>query len=100
MFKKAILALTAAAVAVSVTANPLPSTQGTCNTGHIQCCEKLYPTGSREAGLLGSLLGINLGNLLGDIGSGCSPISVIGIGGGNKCTAAPVCCTDNKFSAY
>ncbi|EAU90194.1 hypothetical protein CC1G_05732 [Coprinopsis cinerea okayama7 len=99
MFNKSVLALTVATLATLVAANPVANAQGSCNTGDIQCCQKLYPSQSSEASILGSLLGIDLGSVLGDIGSGCSPVTaLLGIGGGTKCTAAPVCCSHNTFN--
>ncbi|KAI0371976.1 hypothetical protein BV20DRAFT_941118, partial [Pilatotrama ljubarskyi] len=45
--------------------------------------------------LLG-LLGIVLGDITGLIGLGCSPISVVGVGSGNACSANAVCCENNS----
>ena len=32
----------------------------------------------------------------GQLGLGCSPLSVVGAGGGNACSAQPVCCQNNN----
>ncbi|EAU90201.1 hypothetical protein CC1G_05739 [Coprinopsis cinerea okayama7 len=100
MLNKTLFTLTTAllAITVSVTANPIPNSEGVCNTGPVQCCETRFSAQSREANLLTSLLGLDLGGILGDIASGCSPLSVVGVGGGTRCSSAPVCCTDNKFN--
>ncbi|KAL0064295.1 hypothetical protein AAF712_008739 [Marasmius tenuissimus] len=55
---------------------------GSCNTGPVQCCNQVQSAKDAPTGLL-SLLGL-LGVVLGanvPIGLGCSPISVIGVGG-------------------
>ena len=41
------------------------------------------------------LLGIVLGDITGLLGLGCSPITVVGVGSGNACSANAVCCTNN-----
>ncbi|EAU87858.1 hypothetical protein CC1G_01505 [Coprinopsis cinerea okayama7 len=97
MFAKTLFALTSiSAIFVSVAA--IPSGAPTCATGPIQCCERVYESQTTETSLLTDLLGLNLDGLLGGIATGCSPLSVVGIGGGNKCAHRPVCCTDNKFN--
>jgi len=35
--------------------------------------------------------------LPGLMGTGCTPITVIGTGSGSDCTQQPVCCSDNYF---
>ena len=47
------------------------------------------------SGILG-LLGINLQDVTGMIGLQCSPLSVIGLGGGSACSQQPVCCQNNN----
>ncbi|KAF9552928.1 hydrophobin-251 [Agrocybe pediades] len=69
---------------------------GTCNISAIQCCNSVQTADSDPApGLLG-LLGIVLQDVTALVGLGCSPLSVIGVGG-NSCTAQPVCCINNSF---
>jgi hypothetical protein len=36
-------------------------------------------------------------DVLGDVGLGCSPISVIGTGDGANCLQQPVCCSDESY---
>ena len=56
---------------------------------------------SNSANVLLGLLGIVLGDITGLIGLGCSPITVVGVGSGNACSANAVCCTNNNVvSAY
>jgi len=56
---------------------------------------RIQPSSTQGSLLLG-LLGIILQDLNLNIGIGCSPISVVGVGG-NACTATPVCCQNNNF---
>ncbi|KAF8646624.1 hypothetical protein AX16_007125 [Volvariella volvacea WC 439] len=67
-----------------------------CNTGPIQCCNKVTTARDSTAGLIMSLLGI-VTSLDTVVGLTCSPISVLGIGG-NSCHAQPVCCSNNNFN--
>ena len=56
---------------------------------------------SASATLLLGLLGIVLDDITGLIGLNCSPITVVGVGSGNACSANAVCCTNNNVvSAY
>lgn len=57
----------------------------------------LYQAGSAEANFLAGLLDIVLGPVTGLLGFGCSPISVVGLGSGNGCSAHPVCCENNSI---
>ncbi|PPQ77840.1 hypothetical protein CVT25_015334 [Psilocybe cyanescens] len=93
MFSK--LALVAvASMAVFAAAG---TTQDSCNTGAIQCCNQLYKSGTAQANLLTSVLGVVAGPVTGLVGANCSPIDVIATGG-NSCTQQPVCCTSNHFN--
>ena len=51
---------------------------------------------SSGANTLAGLLGIVLGDLTGLLGLDCSPLSIIGVGTGNGCTASPVCCSNTE----
>ncbi|EIN14595.1 fungal hydrophobin, partial [Punctularia strigosozonata HHB-11173 SS5] len=66
----------------------------TCTTGPVQCCNTV--TSAKNEGILLALLGIVLEDLSVLVGLGCSPISVIGLGG-SSCSANPVCCENNNF---
>lgn len=95
------------------------TTVSQCNTGSLQCCDSTvsvsqsYLILSRKINLLTiscshmqssstqglallGLLGIVLGDVTGLLGLGCSPLSIVGIGSGNACTASPVCCENNS----
>ena len=43
-----------------------------------------------------ALLGIVLGPIDAQVGLDCSPITVVGVGTGNQCSAQTVCCDDNN----
>ncbi|KIJ92755.1 hypothetical protein K443DRAFT_648166 [Laccaria amethystina LaAM-08-1] len=99
MFSKVIFV--AATLATFVAATPVPGggdgINNSCNTGSLQCCNQTFSSTSGTAGLLGALLNLNLGQLTGQIGLSCTPISVIGAGGGASCTQQPVCCSGNTY---
>jgi len=77
-------------------ATPTPQTSQ-CNVGSLQCCESVQASSSSLVSLLLGLLGVVVGDITGQVGLTCSPITVIGAGG-TSCTAQPVCCTGNTFS--
>ncbi|KAI0330317.1 fungal hydrophobin [Cubamyces sp. BRFM 1775] len=84
-------------VTVTVTATPPVSTPpaSSCSTGPIQCCNSLESASSAAGSLLLGLLGIIVDGVDVLLGLDCSPISVIGVGGGN-CNANVVCCENNN----
>jgi hypothetical protein len=56
---------------------------GQCNTGNVQCCNKVTDSKDREAvGILNGL-GLLLHEIVGDVGMECSPVTGIGAGGGS-----------------
>ncbi|PBK84078.1 fungal hydrophobin [Armillaria gallica] len=70
-----------------------------CATGSVQCCDSTQsPTdlSAPVSSLLG-LLGIVVGQLTGNVGVSCNPITVIGLGG-TQCNNQVVCCDDNNFN--
>ncbi|KAH8111658.1 fungal hydrophobin [Phellopilus nigrolimitatus] len=87
-----------ATTTVTVTATPTATTVSQCNTGPIQCCQSVQSSSSSEVGLVSGLLGVVLQGVDVPVGLTCSPLSVIGVGGGSSCTAQPVCCEGNSFS--
>ncbi|KAL1944042.1 hypothetical protein VTO73DRAFT_3860 [Trametes versicolor] len=80
---------------VTVTAPAATPTGGSCSTGPIQCCNSLESANSGAGSLLLGLLGIVVQGLDVVLGLDCSPISVIGVGGGS-CNSNVVCCEDNS----
>ncbi|KAI0713755.1 hydrophobin, partial [Earliella scabrosa] len=67
-----------------------------CNTGPVQCCNSVESAHSAAGSTLLALLGVVVQDVTANIGFGCSPISVIGVGSGNACAAQPVCCENNN----
>ena len=53
-------------------------------------------TDTVAASTLLNLLGVTLDGVTGQLGLGCSPLSIVGAGGGNACSAQPVCCQNNN----
>ncbi|EIW79624.1 fungal hydrophobin [Coniophora puteana RWD-64-598 SS2] len=70
---------------------------GDCNTGPVQCCNSVHKADESIVQKLLDLLGLS--GIPGDtqVGMNCSPVSVIGSGGG-QCNQEPVCCENNNFS--
>lgn len=81
MFSKVVL-LIAATLAAFVAATPVPTGSAQCNTGPVQCCDKVYQSQTFEASFLASLVGATLQNLAASVGTQCSPITAIGAGSG------------------
>nr|AAY97884.1 hydrophobin 1 [Phlebiopsis gigantea]ACM89291.1 hydrophobin [Phlebiopsis gigantea] len=78
-------------------ATPLEVRQsGSCDTGSLQCCDSTITSTSASSNILLGLLGVVVGDLTGLVGLNCSPLSIIGIGSGNACTASPVCCSNTQ----
>ncbi|EIW58088.1 fungal hydrophobin, partial [Trametes versicolor FP-101664 SS1] len=67
-----------------------------CSTGPIQCCESTESAASPDGVALLDSLGVVVQGVNVLLGLGCSPISVIGAGGG-ACSANAVCCENNSF---
>ncbi|PBK84066.1 fungal hydrophobin [Armillaria gallica] len=70
-----------------------------CATGSAQCCGSTQsPTDlSAPVSTLLGLLGVVAGQLTGNVGVSCSPITVIGLGS-NQCSDQVVCCDGNNFN--
>ncbi|EIW77446.1 fungal hydrophobin [Coniophora puteana RWD-64-598 SS2] len=93
MFTSVLAVLPLAVLAVATPARL--DVRGQCNTGSVKCCNTTTDTANDAlSGLLG-ITGI-LEGITGQVGLGCSPLSVIGSGGG-QCNQKPVCCTGNTF---
>ncbi|OSD08042.1 fungal hydrophobin [Trametes coccinea BRFM310] len=113
------LAILAVAMPGGTTAPAPAPTGSTCSTGSLQCCNSVqsvsaasFASSSSHASMhpltfgaqsdsnaitaILGLLGIVLGDITGLVGLGCSPISVVGVGSGNACSANAVCCENNN----
>ncbi|PIL27540.1 hypothetical protein GSI_10691 [Ganoderma sinense ZZ0214-1] len=73
-----------------------PEPTSSCTTGPIQCCESIQSPTDHDASVILGLLDIVIEGLDVLVGLTCSPISVIGVGGSNSCTANVVCCQNNN----
>ncbi|KAK0442718.1 hydrophobin 2 [Desarmillaria tabescens] len=92
-----LLALPLLATATAI----LPRDDGAaCSaTGNAQCCDSTQSPTDLDSGvqtLLG-LLGVVIGDLTGDVGVTCTPITVLGVGG-TECNNQVVCCDDSNFN--
>ncbi|KIJ43469.1 hypothetical protein M422DRAFT_122543, partial [Sphaerobolus stellatus SS14] len=77
---------------------PTPEPISQCNTGDAQCCNSATSaTDPAAAGVL-ALLGVVVQGVDVLVGLGCTPITVIGAGGGANCAQQPVCCENNNFN--
>ncbi|KIJ28119.1 hypothetical protein M422DRAFT_270612 [Sphaerobolus stellatus SS14] len=88
-------------VAFGLLAVAAPSPQygvSQCNTGPSQCCNTVQSASTPGLASLLGLLGIVVGDITAQVGFGCTPISVIGVGQGANCAQQPVCCTGNNFN--
>ncbi|KIJ62692.1 hypothetical protein HYDPIDRAFT_114369 [Hydnomerulius pinastri MD-312] len=72
-------------------------TESQCNTGPIQCCNSVQQ--ASQVSNLESLCGITQADagVLGLVGLGCTPITVVGTGSACNAQQQPVCCTHNDF---
>ncbi|KAI0628294.1 fungal hydrophobin-domain-containing protein [Trametes polyzona] len=98
MFTKITTTFTTLAIlAVATTAAP-QAVGGAqqCSTGQIQCCQSVQQASSEPITTILGLLGLLLEDLNLLVGLTCDPISVVGIGAGNACSAHTVCCEDNS----
>ncbi|SJL14482.1 related to Fruiting body protein SC1 [Armillaria ostoyae] len=90
------------ALPLLATASILPRGGGegvACATGTVQCCDDTQsPTDltAPVSTLLGTL-GVVVGQLTGNVGVSCVPVTVIGVGG-TPCSSEVDCCNDNKFN--
>ncbi|KAF8638086.1 hypothetical protein AX16_010717 [Volvariella volvacea WC 439] len=73
-----------AALVTFVAAAPSSDYYGSCNTGNIKCCNEVHDVHSEAAKHELSLLSMSADGLTGVIGTQCSPLTVGGIGAGNK----------------
>ncbi|RPD55313.1 fungal hydrophobin [Lentinus tigrinus ALCF2SS1-7] len=94
MLSRAV-ALAIAAMPLLAAANPVTTRAGTCSTGSLECCNNVEKAGAPSAAAILGLLGIVVQDLNVLVGLTCSPITVIGVGGG-ECSATSVCCEDNS----
>ncbi|KAH7886732.1 fungal hydrophobin-domain-containing protein [Phlebopus sp. FC_14] len=98
MFSRLSAAVTTC-LAVFAVATPHVARQSSqCDTGSLSCCNSVQSADSSTVTSLLSALGIVLGDITGEVGIGCTPITVVGTGSGATCTQQPVCCTNNYYN--
>jgi hypothetical protein len=88
MFSKAFVATLALVGAVSA----LPSPNGGSTTAGPQCCQNVTNASdldAKDAGILAGLLGVVVSGLNVPIGTGCTPVDILG---GVSCNANEVQC--------
>ncbi|KAH0830205.1 hydrophobin 2 [Lanmaoa asiatica] len=92
----ALLPVAALAAVVAAAPSQLEARTGSsqCNTGSMQCCTTTTTANDPVAAALLGLLGIVVGDLTTTVGLTCTPLTIIGVGGGSTCTQQPVCCTN------
>lgn len=74
---------TVASLAILAAATPTPNAPASsCSTGPVQCCETATKASDPAAAGVLSLLGVVVQDLNVGVGLTCSPITVIGAGGG------------------
>ncbi|KAF8156939.1 fungal hydrophobin-domain-containing protein, partial [Crassisporium funariophilum] len=80
---------------IAVAALSVSATSYSCNTGAVQCCNKIHQVGTYDAQNIAALVGVAVSSVTGQLGVGCTPATVIGVGSGASCSASPVCCEKN-----
>ncbi|KAL0954487.1 hypothetical protein HGRIS_003455 [Hohenbuehelia grisea] len=90
----ALSALATLAAATPTKRTGAPASQ--CNTGPVQCCNSSGKASDASIAKTLGLLGVVVQDVAALVGVGCSPISVIGVGG-DSCSASPLCCENNSF---
>ncbi|KAI0081527.1 fungal hydrophobin [Panus rudis PR-1116 ss-1] len=100
MFSRAA-AFTTLSLAVLAVATIFPEGNGhgspsSCNTGPVQCCQTMQNANSPAAAKLLHSVGVPVESVTGLVGGSCTPVTVIGVAGGN-CKENAVCCTNNNY---
>ncbi|KAG6329600.1 hypothetical protein ID866_9489 [Astraeus odoratus] len=90
------------ALSALVAAAPAPESivaRDVCSNGNLQCCGQTLDANQSNANLLTGLLGIVISPLVGPLlALNCSPLTVLGVGGGATCTQQAVCCQGTQFN--
>ncbi|KXN91401.1 Hydrophobin-1 [Leucoagaricus sp. SymC.cos] len=103
MFSRVFIAALVA-LPIIVSATPAPSypsgshpSGGQCNIGEVHCCKHTQQFPGNSVATANSLLGLPI-DIVPMLGFGCTPITVLGVGG-TSCSAQTVCCEGNKFTS-
>ncbi|KAI8974194.1 fungal hydrophobin [Trametes punicea] len=98
MFSRAI-AIAIAATPLLAVATPSLESRQSCSTGALECCQSTTSADSVTGAAILSLLGIVVQDANVLLGLDCSPITVVGVGTGDSCSANAVCCEDNSHGS-
>ena len=91
------LALAAFVLALASTALAIPRTSDNqCATSSMRCCSSVEPAGSDRASPILDALKLQL-DANQHVGMACDPINPTTVGGGQSCTAMPLCCNGNHY---
>ncbi|RPD61019.1 fungal hydrophobin [Lentinus tigrinus ALCF2SS1-6] len=72
-----------------------PQGSGSCTTGPVHCCNSVEKANDSVVSTILGLLDLVLDpDVL--VGLQCSPITAVGVGSGNSCSAHTVCCENNS----
>ncbi|PFH49498.1 hypothetical protein AMATHDRAFT_147541 [Amanita thiersii Skay4041] len=74
----------------------LAAAGGNCNTQNQQCCNSVQNVWPWALGQL-ALVGLNVGDVTGQVGLTCTPVSVLAVSG-QSCNQQTVCCSNNNFN--
>ncbi|KAI0367144.1 hydrophobin [Pilatotrama ljubarskyi] len=88
---------TISALAILAVATPAPAPDASCSTAPLQCCQSVEPADSAAVAPILKGLGVVVQDVNALVGVTCTPISVVGVGGSDACSANTVCCQDNSF---
>jgi hypothetical protein len=84
MFSKLII-FALSTLALFATAIPTPGgSEGSCSTGPVQCCNSVQDSQSEATSHLLNSLGLGLQGIVGQVGLGCTPVSVIDVASGGS----------------
>ncbi|KAI0750503.1 hydrophobin [Fomes fomentarius] len=87
--------------ALAILAAATPATQGSsptgCSTGTLQCCSSTQSANSTSIAPILAGLGIVIQDVNALVGLGCSPVTGVGVGTGNACSADTVCCDNTAL---
>ncbi|KAG6889923.1 hypothetical protein C0992_003518 [Termitomyces sp. T32_za158] len=83
----------------AIMALPSSSPSDSCSGGTVMCCNDASESEpSPNQGILGTLLGLGLGDLNVPVNVNCVPVSVLGADG-ESCAGQVACCSNNNVNA-
>ncbi|KAI0628271.1 fungal hydrophobin-domain-containing protein [Trametes polyzona] len=82
---------------LAILASASPAAVQSCNSGAIQCCQQLATSGSGLVSTILGAVGAIVDGLNLPIGIVCTPVSGVGVGSGDACSAVTVCCENDSI---